>query len=90
MFDDFNIYQKEIIYDLGASFWIWMGCQSAKNIPYEIFGIAALLGASTSTHHTCTLSMIANLIGSDIGDRMSIYLSKRLKIYNTSYYLDNF
>ena len=57
-----------IIHTLGACLWIWIGCQSKATITYEIIGVAVLLGASGSTHQTCSMSMIANLVGPNIGD----------------------
>ena len=69
-----------IIHTLGACLWIWIGCQSKATITYEIIGIAVLLGASGSTHQTCSMSMIANLVGPNIGDLI-------LHIFQTSKFL---
>ena len=53
--------------NLGACLWIWIGCHNLESKGYEIFGVAFLLGSSSTTIQTSALSMIANLIGSDIG-----------------------
>ena len=52
---------------LGACLWI--GCQNVQTARYEICGIAILLGSSSIIHMTCAMSMIASLVGSDIGDQ---------------------
>ena len=51
---------------LGACLWIW--CQNVETPQYEICGIAILLGSSIIIHMTCCMSMIASLIGCNIGD----------------------
>ena len=54
---------------------MWIGCQSVENIQYEIVGIAFLIGASSSAHQTCSMSMIARLIGPNIGNIILYFIS---------------
>ena len=51
---------------LGAC--LWVGCKNEETPRYEICGIAILLGSSIIIHMTCSMSMIANLVGCNIGD----------------------
>ena len=52
----------------GGCLWIWTGCQNVTTTRYQILAISILLGASSSTHQTWSLAMIARLVGSDIGN----------------------
>ena len=58
---------------LVACLEIWIGCQNVGSCQYEIIVIAILLGASVSTHQTCSLSMIACLVGPNIESSGFVY-----------------
>ena len=61
------------ILGLAACLEIWIGCQNVETCQYEVIIIAILLGASTSTHQTCSLSMIACLVGPNIESGGFVY-----------------
>ena len=67
------IFVISCILGLAACLEIWIGCQNVETCQYEIIVIAILLGASTSTHQTCSLSMIACLVGPNIESGGFVY-----------------
>ena len=50
----------------GGCSWIWFGCKEAT-ARYEIFVVAALMGGGGTAMLICSLTMVASLVGNNIG-----------------------
>ena len=46
-----------------------------ETVQYQVIGISILLGACSSAHLIFSMSMIANLVGADIGKDQSFHIS---------------
>ena len=67
------IFIVSCILGLIACLEILIGCQNVESCQYEIIVIAILLGASISIHQTCSLSMIACLVGPNVESGGFVY-----------------
>ena len=66
----------------GACLWIWILRHDDETVQYQVIGISILLGACSSAHLIFSMSMIANLLGTNIGKDQAFHISDRHSVIN--------
>ena len=57
----------QVVFQIGGSMWVWLGCKNENTMEYEIFGLATLIGGGGASMQMLGLAVIANFIGANIG-----------------------
>ena len=70
----------------GACVWIWILRHDDEKVQYQVIGISILLGACSSAHLIFSMSMIANLVGTDIGKQQEFHISDIHSVYQFDRY----